>query len=285
MKCRSQSICLVILLLIVSLSFSVFAADVESNVPSAFNSMDDLLNYFNGTTNVYSGGQSGSAYRSIYLFPPYAKESTAGFSSPLRGPDGRTYKIRVRSARLVANNCCDVTDVKFVVSVADGQEKTLSHAVQTCASTEISISMGISIPLGNLLPIINFQCTYKNTFTQCQTITQGTAWKFPNYCKDKGYNSASYYIGMARDKYEIVVDAVPYERDTEGYRDCLDNCDPMYPSPEQYQNDRMPPGKNCTMICNRLFPLQLKMNEMVSETGYILLPVPIEWSVCTNVVP
>ncbi len=245
-------------------------AEELEEMPTEFESMEALLEFFGETVHFYNENEDTRAHWVVGPYPPCSGQHPY----KIVNHEGRRTQVKIRSAKVVNFGWGDVQNTRFIINVADGQCKSLSYTFSICRT--IGMSYADKYTLGDY---VNTTITNSSSWQVCEKYSQGQTWCFPSHCQTGEYNSASFYGGMWADRIEFVVEYVPWERDEPGYRDCIEMCDDIGPEiPERGGDTRAP--NPCIRFCQMEFPYERKCNEMTTETGIMILPRPVEWSVC-----
>ncbi|MDJ0766024.1 MAG: hypothetical protein QNJ97_23770 [Myxococcota bacterium] len=238
-------------------------SEVNAEALPTFGSLDELIDFFGEDIDIENATPDSRGY----VVGPYAPCSNQGKSKHVT-IGGRTYRIKVLWAKIVNYGWGDITNTRFVETVADGESITQTY------SFTLSRTIGMSFTDKWIIKdFANYSITNSYSWTVSHTWSRGTTWSFPSKCA--GYDAASFYAGMWADRIEFQMEYTPHEVDEEGLNRCLDSCEGISDIPFLY--------KRCINRCHNRFPMVLKCNESYFKNGYLILPRPIHWSVCHNI--
>lgn len=173
--------------------------------------LEQSLKQLHGTQNLKVIENNND--RPIYLFPPYAENSTEGYTDQVT-INGKQYMMRIREAQQTAIAIGPLYNNIIIAEVAAGQTQILRNTVINSKSTSITKSMGGGVSasfFGLIKKRVDKSISGTEEYVVTKIFEKETQFTFPNIPETAGCNNATFYNGFVHDEYRLTVDYAPIE--------------------------------------------------------------------------
>lgn len=252
-------------------SLSLFAdSNIAKNrsVPKSFLCWEELLSYFDGNVTITRNLANTQAPSAPTFSNMIGIASINGFDKQI-DINGVSYFAKYIGNSLISSNAGPVEDVKFVISIANGQTHSTTNSTTTCGAAKTPSAVNL---LSAVLNSFNIQAGLNTSGQKCETVSESTTYSFPGNCA--GYNSSSFYIGTAYDLYRYTYEIAPSLRDTAALGQCRRECTLLPLSADEIEA--------CLNSCEEYYPDAPNINSASTYNIEVYIPRPISWSVCSN---